>query len=225
MSGSKSKFFGGAKALKKIELPGSILKSNKISILTLDERWNTLFKGIEKTSAILHCEEKINNYIKEQAKLTAELKDSKLEKKALLHRIIEETTEAFGSDSDGDNGDGALVGAALRQIEECKARVEDINAKQPVISDRLSVIQNELMNANMELLENAAAYLYQNINRMNKRITELDHLIEESRKALGDYVEERDEISVMYSEVYAHFHDLLGADQISELDRIYGTEI
>ena len=209
-----NKFIDVFKKNKKTELPSSILKLNNISVLTLDERWNTLFKDIEKTPIIIRCEEKINGYLKEQAGLTAEQKDIAAQKKEFLKRIMEISAEAFDKVSD----------EPYERMDSYRQQVEAINLRQSVIEERFSDIQQEIADANMEMLENAVSYLYYNIGKAHKRIEELDSLIEEIKKKLTDYIDERYTISEAYNEAYCSFHDLLGAEQISALDKLFEIE-
>jgi len=199
---------------KKTELPSNILRPNNISVLTLDERWNTLFKNIEKTSIIVRCEEKINGYLIERAKLTSEQKECSVQKKEILKRIMEISAEAFDQNSD----------EALERMDSYRSQVEGINARLSEIEERFSGIEKEIADANMEMLENAVSYLYYNIRKAQKRVEELDGLIEETRKKLMECISERYTISEAYNEAYTSFHDLLGAEQVSELDRLFGIE-
>ena len=208
------KIFDGLKTKKKVELSESVLLIGNISVLTLDERWNTLFTDIEKTPEIIKSEEKINNFIKEQARLTSEEKDNRSEKKSLLKMIMDISSEAFDHDDE----------LALEKIEDCRIKAEEINVRLTEIEERLSAIPAEIKKANIELLENAAMHLYYNIKSTHDRIVELDGLIMETSETLDKYSQERDALSGSYNDVYSCFHDLLGAEQISELDKLYGFD-
>ena len=214
MPNSLNKFLDGFHLRKKLDLPDNLLKLSSISVLTLDERWNIFFRSLEKTSVIVKCEEKIKDLIKERARLTAELKENTSMKKMLLREIVELTSEA--SDSDDES--------ALVKIDECRMKVEGINARKPEIEERLTALPSEIMNANMELLENAASYLYHDIKKKQRRLNELNKLIMEMSETLDSYTEEREVLTCTYNEMYSSFHDLLGADLISELDKRYKLE-
>ena len=214
MTNPLNKLFSGLKPQKKVDLSGKILRLNNITVLTLDERWNVLFTNIEKTPAIIKCEEKINNYMKEQAKLTAEQNAGAFEKKALLNKIMELSAGAEGDESE----------EILKRIDECREKVETINTRQNETEERLLVIPDDIRDANRELLENMVSYLYYNMRKAHKRVLELDVLIESARNSLLDYIEEREVLSTTYNDAYSSFHDLIGADQISELDKFFGVE-
>ena len=221
MHGSINKFLGGFGIRKRIDLPDNLLKLSRISVLTLDERWNIFFKNLEKTPVIVRCEERILELIKERARLTEELKEGAAAKKRLLRQIMQFTADAMDNDDDD----------ALGQIDDCKTSVQGINARNHEIELRLAELPSEIMNANMELLENAASYLYHDIKKRHRRMVEVNELIEDTRDALealekdlAEYEGEREAVTASYNEMYSSFHDLLGAELISELDKIYEIE-
>ncbi|MCL2163253.1 MAG: hypothetical protein FWH55_02435 [Oscillospiraceae bacterium] len=209
-----NKFLDGFSPRKKIVLPENLLKLSSISVLTLDERWNVFFRTLEKTSVIIKCEEKIKDLIKERARLTAELKENAALKRKLLREIVELTSVASESDDE----------SALEKIDDCREKIEGINSRKPEIEERLTVLPSEIMGANMELLENAASYLYHDIKKKQRRLNELNKLILEMSETLDSYTEERELLTCTYNEMYSSFHDLLGAELISELDKRYDFE-
>ena len=72
-----------------------VLFKNDISLLTLDERWNGLFKNMEKTNDIIECENRIKELLKEQSRLISESKEIAIKKKDCMDSIIKLTTEVF----------------------------------------------------------------------------------------------------------------------------------
>jgi len=204
--------------LKKTELPEDILKQNGISILTLDERWNVLWKNIKKPPAIVKCEDKITGLLKKQAKLTGEKKECAREKKVLLKRIVELSAEAYEDENDSDSDE------ALKRIDSCREKIEEINAHFPEIDEKLTEVAKQIIAANIELLESAVSHLYFNIEKAHKRIVELEGMIADVKSVLMDYVEEKEVLAEAFNEAYSCFHDLLGAEQVSELDKLFGFE-
>ena len=199
----------GLRPQKRIELDGDILRRNRISFLTLDERWNSLFVDIEKTPVIQKHEEHINNLLKKQAKLTNESKEIYTEKKRLLDRIMSLTTEAF--DREDEN--------ARKEIDVCEMRVHEINQRGPEIEEELTGLVHEVKNANMELLENAVSHIYDGILKSQHRVAELETHIMELREHIQNSIEEREKVLESYNEAYQLLHGLLGAEQMEELDR------
>jgi chromosome segregation ATPase len=208
MAGAMEKILRGRKSPKRTILDEGILRRNKISVLTLDERWNSLFRDIERTPIIIRCEENLNNRIKEQAKLTAEQKDVRAEKKRLLKRIMELTPDAFDRES----------AAARDEIAECEAKVRALKEREPEIEERLFGMRGEIDEANRMLLENAVSYIYRCIKESRERAQELDARIQDLRGELRDAISEKERLSESSGEAYLSLHDLLGARQMEELD-------
>ena len=63
-----------------------VLKKNDISILILDERWNALFKNVEKTEDIKEHETKIKELLKEESRLIANQRIA-AKKKRILDKL------------------------------------------------------------------------------------------------------------------------------------------
>jgi chromosome segregation ATPase len=199
---------------KKITLDERVLQRARISVLTLDERWNNLFAAIEKTPAIIKAEEALNNCVKEQARLTAESKDNQTDKKARLRRIMELTTEAFERENE----------AARAEITECEERVRAINAREPEIEREQGALAQKIKDSNVALLESAVAYLYVSMKKSQKRVAELDTMITDMRETLKDCISERELLDAAGTETYHFLHGLLGAAQIESLDEHYSLD-
>jgi chromosome segregation ATPase len=194
-----------------VALDGNLIRENRLSVLTLDERWNSLFRCAEKTPAIARGEEILNGCIKEQARLTAELGECRTRKKLLLGRIVELTRHAFNRGGE----------SAKREISECEAQIRAIKAREPEIDERLSMLRNDIKNANMELLETAAGHVYQDIFDSRRQLDLLDGEIAGLSERLGARTAEREVLAKSSAEAYAGLLDLLGAEQMDELEKYF----
>ena len=72
------------KSNKKVNFDKKILRKNNISILVLDERWNSLFKNVEKTEKIIKLERELIELLKEESRLNSEYKDISVKKVNVL---------------------------------------------------------------------------------------------------------------------------------------------
>ena len=205
------KFIGGFMPRKKIELDAQVLTRNNILVLTLDERWNSLFSSVERTPAIIRLEDALNQRLKDQARLTAEQKENLSDKRKLLARIMELTEEAFTNEN----------AAARGEIASCETKVRQINARELEITTELGALEASVRKANMDLLESAVALLYPGIHDAQLRIAELGIEIESMRNKLKECISEKETLLATYDEAYHFMHDLLGAEQIEALDRFY----
>lgn len=201
------KFFKGP--VRKPKLDIRILRKNDISLLLLDERWNSLFENTGKTSDIIKCEEKLKDLLKRQARLTAELKEIQIVKKQCMDSIIRLAPDAF------DNGNED----AKREMQRCEKEIKRINEKMIEIEKSLDNIPSLIREANLELLEYTIKLVYVKIRSNQKRIEELDRLIEDTRAKLKDYINEKELLSQDGTDIYSYFHDLLGAEELEKLDK------
>lgn len=188
-----------------------VLIKNDISLLTLDERWNGLFKNIVKTEKITECEDKIKELLKEQSRVITESKEIAAKKKECMDKIIKLTTEVF----ENNNQD------AQTEMQESEKQIVGINNRLAEIEERLSGIPRELRQANLELLEQTVKIVYFSIRENQQRVAELDLEIAETKEKLIKLVDERELRAQDDTDTYSYFHDLLGGDQLQKLDEVY----
>ncbi len=188
-----------------------VLFKNDISLLTLDERWNGLFKNMEKTNDITECENRIKELLKEQSRLITETKDISIKKKECMDSIIRLTTEVF----DKNNKE------AHTKMQECEKSIVAINKKVEENEERLLDIPKEIREENLQLLEYTVKLVYFSIRENQLRVSELDKEIAEAKEKLMKMIEERELLAEDYSDTYSYFHDLLGKDELQKLDEIY----
>lgn len=199
------------KPVRKPKLDVRILRKNDISLLPLDGRWNNLFKNTEKTTDILKCEERIKELLKQQSSLIAELEEIQVRKKKCMQSIIKLTPDAFDNNSE----------EAKKQMQLCQKEIKRINERKREIEANLNNIPGLLNEVNLQLLEYTIELVYVKIRSNQKRVEELEKLIEETRTKLKEYISEKELLAEEGSETYSYFHDLLGAEELEKLDRIF----
>lgn len=188
-----------------------VLIKNDISLLTLDERWNGLFSNIVKTGSIIECENNIKELLKEQSRLITENKEIGLKKKECMDSIIKLTTEVF----DNNNPE------AQAAMQECEKTILGINNRIKEIEERLDGIPGEIRRVNLELLEHAVKLVYFSMRENQRRVSELDKQISETKELLMKLIDERESLAQDHTDTYSYFHDLLGGDQLQKLDEVY----
>lgn len=80
---------------------------------------------------------------------------------------------------------------------------------------------SRLRKVNLELLQLTVLVVYYKIRWNQKRVEELDRLIEETKTKLKEYIDERETLSQDDTDVYSYFHDLLGGEELEKLDRMF----
>lgn len=195
-----------------------ILRKNDISILILDERWNSLFTNIEKTSEILKCEENIKDLLKEQSRLIAESKENAKKKKACMDKIMALTTEVFENGNDG----------AKDEMQACEKEIQRINERAGMWQEELDNIPDRIKETNLELLEHTVYAVYfkirtnmKRVEQLGKLIEEIHSMIEQSHLKMKEYIDEKETLSDDYTDVYSYFHDLIGGEELEKLDKEY----
>lgn len=190
-----------------------VLIKNDISLLILDERWNSLFNNIVKTENIIECENKIKELLKEQSRVLSESKDIAAKKKECMDNIIRLTTEVFENNNQ----------QAQSEMQECEKQIVGINNRLAEIEGRLENIPKEIRQSNLELLEHAVKLVYFSIREHQQRVTQLDQEIAETKDRLKKLIDERELLAQDDTDTYSYFHDLLGGDQLQKLDEVYFT--
>ena len=196
---------------KKAGFDAKILRKNDISLLILDERWNSLFTTTEKTPEILKCEEKIREYLKEQSRIISESKEIAARKKELMDKILKLTTEAY------DNNNLK----AKEEMQSSEKEIVKINERLKVIGEQIESMPGKIGQANLELLEHTVTLVYFGMKRRESRVRELVALIEETKERLKEYIDEKESLAQDNTDVYTYFHDLIGGEELERLDEEY----
>jgi len=186
-----------------------VLRKNDISILILDERYNSLFSNIQKTPQIVACEEKLKSLLKEEARLHTEAREIALLKKKCMDKIICLTPEVFEKSND----------EAKKEMQLCEKEIKRINERTGKIEQELENIPDLLRQTNLDLLELMVNAVYFKIRANQKRAEELERLIEETKIRLKEYIDEKETLFQGGTDAYSYFHDLLGGEELEKLDR------
>ena len=199
------------KSNKKVNFDKKILRKNNISILVLDERWNSLFKNVEKTEKIIKLERELIELLKEESRLNSEYKDINVKKSKYLKRIVELTPQVFEENEE----------KARMEMEECEKNIKEINNRFKEIEKEIETIPDKIKDKNLELLESIVFTVYFKIRANQRRIKELEKLIEETKRNLEKYIDEKGRITEDDADIYTYFHDLIGKEELEKLDREY----
>jgi len=201
-------FFKKPTGTAKKKFDRSTLRKNNISLLILDERWNNLFNNTERTPDIIVCEEKLRELLKTQSRLITESKDIAHRKKNHMDRIIKLTPEAFDRNSE----------EARNEMHSCEVEIRKINDRMKEIEEELDNLPDLIKEANIDLLEKTVSLVYYKIRLNQKRVAELEVMIEETKAMLKEYIDEKESLSKDDNDIYSYFHDLLGPEELEKLD-------
>ena len=167
-----------------------VLKKNDILILILDERWNALFKNVEKTEDIKEHEGRVKELLKEESRLIAESKEIAAKKKKDLARIIQLTPQAYE-----DNNE-----EAKEEMKRCELEIKQINERMKEISDELDNMPKRIREANLQLLESTENSEY--CMRKNQKGKGIGKLIEVTKSSWKNILMRKKIIGGRYRYLY-----------------------
>ena len=197
------------------EYLSNIVKSIKIPILTLDERWNTLFPESKKDSEVNALVKELNQLIKEQGGTVNKIKDMRKLKKKLMSNIVDNMGVSPNTDEN-----------RLRdKKQDANQRlIGDINSQLDDSEDRLMELPYEIKKVNQELLLISMLRCYDTIQENSDELNELTEWIEKTKTELLAKIKEREQLEVDNNALYSFMHDLVGGEVIEIFDTQLGNK-
>jgi len=196
---------------QKLDFNIATLKKNDIVILTLDERWNRLFKIIPINGEVKRQQDFLNRLLAKEAGLYHEQKNIEPEKIKYMNRIMMLTKEAFENNNE----------EAKKALVESKEKIEALNKRAEELENEIFRMKDEIREANFKLLDATVRYVYDVITASRERQKRLDRELEKAKKRLKDLQAERQNLSADWTEIYSFFHTLLGSDELTKLDQLF----
>ncbi len=193
---------------KKLNFDIATLKRNDISILTLDERWNKLFKNIPISREIKKRQDALNKLLAQEAVLFQEQKSIEPNKKKHMKNIISLTSEAFEKNNE----------QAKHALADSKLHIEQLNERAKELEDELFAKKAKIRESNFKLLEETVRYVYDVIEKSKKKEEKLEAEVDLLKKRLKDLQAQKQSITTNWTEIYSFFHNLLGSYELTKLD-------
>lgn len=188
----------------------TFLNNRKIPLLTLDNKWHTLFPDEIKTSAIKRAEKELNTLIQKQGQLSNDIKDYKKLKASLMHEIVDNMEAATSNNNE-----------LQKKQQKNQKYILEINQKIENHTKQLSTIPDEIDKANEHLMMLCMELLYTNLKNNDNRITELTDYIKDARARLTRSMIEREELQEYNATMYGYMHDLFGPEITNIFDIRY----
>ena len=196
---------------KRLHFDIATLKKNDITILTLDERWNRLFQIIPISTRVKKRQDLLNKLLAQESGLYQEKNSIEPEKKKLMNTIISLTPEAF--DKNDEN--------AKLTLQKSKQRIEALNKRAEELEEELFAKKEEIRRANFKLLEETVRLVYSEMHKSRKKELQIEKEIESLKKRLKELQKQKQSITTDWTDVYAFFHALLGAEELTKLDQLF----
>jgi len=196
---------------KKLQFDLATLKRNDIVSLTLDERWNRIFKIIPVSPGIKKLQDSLNSLLGKEASLYQEQQNIEPEKRKHMERIITLTQKAFEENDE----------KAKQMLTESGEKIETLNRRAKELEDELYNMKEKIREANFKLLEETVRYVYGFMSKYKKKEKQLDRELEVVKKRLKELQDKRQNLAADWTDVYAFFHTLLGPDELTKLDQMF----
>jgi ferritin len=187
------------------------LRTNDISAVILDKRWNTLFTYIEKPRKTAQMEDELEKLLFEDTRLLQLAEELPEKKRKLLNKIMQLSPKAHKENDEN----------AKNKMQEYQNEVHKINKEIEKTEKRLDDMPENIRKKNIDLLESTVKKVYFKIKSNIKRVEELDKMIQTRREEIKSLIDEKETLAVDYTEVYSYFHDLLGSNELEKLDKKY----
>lgn len=185
------------------------LKTKKIPILPLDQKWHRLFALSGKSDRIQTLEEQLNELLKRQGQLNTESKDLKKLKSTLMEHIR--------VNMDGASEDGKKL--TKRKLEEDKRLIEEINEKLDNYEEELLELPRKMDDTNRELMYESVQFCYDILKDNTGVIEEISQWIKQVRIDLKKNIIKKQDREINSKEIYSYMHDILGAEVIEVFDQ------
>lgn len=195
---------------KKNDRFSSALSGKRVAPLTLDNKWYRLFKQAEKTSEIEELEEKQKELLKEQARISEEMKRMR----ALKTKLMDEIVAAMDSNDKG----------SAKKKEENSRLIDEINDKMASNDDAMLDIPRDIDINNRQLMLLTMQQCYEVIAQNTKDIAEIGAWIDSVRIELKKNIVRKQEMELRNVEIYSYMHDIFGPDVIELFDITYDIE-
>ncbi len=190
------------------------VKSKKLNICSLDEKWHGLFPFDDKPEQIKAGEAKVNALLKQQGKLNTDLKDLKKVKNQLMDSVM-----------DNMGGDAENAGwEATDKLEKNRQLIDDVNERIDATADALKDLPKMIKEANDELMMRTMEYCYDKLRLNVKEAHEIGDWLNNIRVELKRNIVKKQNREVLCRRMYAYMHDVFGSE-VMDLFDLYNDDI
>ncbi|MCM1173869.1 MAG: hypothetical protein NC341_02330 [Blautia sp.] len=200
--------------MKKDDLK-TVLAGKNIPILTLDNKWHKLITPADRTPQMKALEEKLNELVKRQGKVTTDGKDIVKIKKKLMSEVLA-IADALSKDPYNQK--------LLKDMEEHERLLKECNEKIALCEGEKTGLPAEIDKVNRKLMMATMEVCYRRLRENAREIDSLDNWIGQMRRELKKRAVRKQEMEEINHKTYAYMHDIFGADVIEIFDRTYHPE-
>lgn len=197
---------------KKVELKKSyineVLQNKKLPIVLLDPLWLTVKEQI-KSNIISEKEKKLQELLKEQARLNTDYKEYTKVKQNFLKQILALSGELQGEGST----------KKIEELNKLHQSTLEVNNRLEGIEERLEVVDEEVKSTNKELIEEMIAVGYEYIEVHRLKEVKLEAEIAALREEMLKKTNEKKQSEKFLKDIYNYLHNIVGQQQIEIIDK------
>ncbi len=181
-----------------------LVRTAKIPILILDQKWHQLFLVNGKPEEIASKEKELNELLQKEARLKQDIKDYKKVKQNLMDGIV------AGMDDSSE--------ARTLDVEEKKRLIDDANTKMAELEDELLEIPRQIRETNEDLMVLTADYCYEYFRKNTEQINEISAWIKQVRHDLKVNIVKKQNREINTRQMYSYMHDVFGPQATNLFD-------
>lgn len=185
-----------------------VLKNKKLPIVLLDPLWHSMSDTI-KTKFIKEKEAVLQELLKEQGRVSTDLKEYNVVKQNFLKQIIILSDEVQNG---GDN-------KKLDELNKLHQSVLTANNKIEELETRLTEVGDEINQTNHAIIEEMVAVSYEYIEAYKKKEDELEKEIEALRSEMLNKTNEKKEAEKVQKNIYNYMHNMIGRQYVEVVDK------
>ncbi len=186
----------------------SAFRGKKVPLVTLDERWLTLFPPEEMTEQMKNLQHKMNELLKHQGRAVENIKGYKRYKNQLMQEIMQNMEV-----------DQSPVGKLkLRKLEQNQRMILNLNEQLQQSEEELSNLPYEIKDTNEELLTETTRVCFERLQTTGKEINLIKSEILDLEHQLSELKEQLRKLEKMNRDTYLYMNELLGTDMMRKID-------
>lgn len=189
------------------------LSKRKVPILTLDNNWHKLFTQTNATPEIKKLEKKLNELLKERARVNEE--ERKL--KAVRRKLMDEIIQLADRYNDRDDAVQKAMDRQRDMVEECSRRIKNL-------AEENADLPGEIEDANYELMVKTMEVCYKRLEENREEIEYYEKWIQDVREQLRENIIRKQDRETSTYELYTYMHNIFGRDVIDIFDMHYNPE-
>lgn len=187
------------------------LKGKKLPILTMDKKWYKLFDKLGR-DGVAEYEERLNEVIRKQGKLTNQSKDIKRLKKKLMNEIVNMASDENELDKETREA----------KMAEHRALIEECNENLIAVEEEVRDLPFAIEELNLDLMISTMESCYEMMHSNEEQIQEIEAWVKEVRIELKKKLIEKQRMEQKNKEIYKYMHDIFGADVVDLFDLSQG---